>query len=204
MTRTPFRAVLLLLVALAAFAATAGTAAAAKSCGEKVIDDWYGSQSGQLSKTYPIHCYRDALKLIKGRTDIDIYSNANQDITFAMQLAIARGNGKGGPPSSAGVVPTDPRLTDALPSFRGGPDAKNGGHAPPGTPVGGQPTGPKSTGPVTGPLQSSSPSSVPVPAIVLAAVAALLLALGAAAFFARRRQTRRQTLTPRHANGRNP
>ncbi len=204
MTRTPFRLVLLLLVVLAAFAATAGTAVAAKSCGEKVIDDWYGSQSGQLSKTYPVHCYRDALNLIKGRTDIDIYSNAKQDITFAMQLAIARDNRKGGPPS-AGVYSTDPRLTDALPSFRGGPDAKNGGHAPSGTPVGPtSPTGPKSTGPVTGPLQSSSPSSVPLPAIVLAAVAALLLALGAAAFLARRRQTRRQTLTPRHANGRNP
>jgi hypothetical protein len=203
-TRTPFRLVLLLLVALAAFATTAGTAVAAKSCGEKVIDDWYGSQSGQLSKTYPIHCYRQALALIKPRIDLDVYSNAKQDITFAMQLAIARDNGKGGPPSSAGVVPTDPRLTDALPSFRGGPDAKNGGHAPPSAPVGGQPVGPKSTSGVPGVLQSSSPSSVPLPAIVLGAVATLLLALGAAAFLARRRQTRRQTLTPRHANGRNP
>ena len=205
MTRTPFRLLLLLLVALAAFAASAGTAAAAKSCGEKVIDDWYGSPSGQLSKTYPIHCYRDALKLVNNRTDLTVYSNAKQDITFAMQLAIARNNGKGGPPSGGGVYSTNPRLTDALPSFRGGPDAANGGHAPPGSPVGPtSPTGPKNTSPVTAPLQSSSPSSVPIPAIVLGAVAALLLALGGAAFVARRRQTRRQTLTPRHANGRNP
>ncbi len=204
MTRTPFRLVLLLLVALAAFAATAGTAAAKPSCGEKVIDDWYGSQSGQLSKTYPIRCYQQALALIKNRTDLDVYSNAKQDITFAMQLAIARDNGKG-PPSSAGVVPTDPKLVDVLPSFHGGPDAKNGGHAPTGASiVPYHPQGPGHSTPVTGVLQSSSPSSVPVPAIVLGAVAALLLALGAAAFLARRRQTRRQTLTPRHANGRNP
>jgi hypothetical protein len=202
-TRTPFRLVLLFLVALAAFAATAGTAAAAKSCGEKVIDDWYGSKSGQLTKTYPIHCYRQALKLVQNRTDLTVYSNAKQDITFAMQLAIARNNGKGGPPSGAGVYSSDPRLTDALPSFRGGPDAENGGH-PPSSVGPTQPTGPKNTSPLGGPLQSSSPSSVPLPAIILAAIAALLLALGAAAFVARRRQTRRQTLTPRHANGRNP
>jgi hypothetical protein len=201
-TRTPSRLVLLLLVALAAFAATAGTAAAAKSCGEKVIDDWYGSQSGQLSKTYPLHCYRDALNLIKGRTDIDIYTNARQDILFAMQLALARG--KGGPPGARGIT-NDPATADVLPSWRGGPDAANGGHAPGGTSIKPlHPVGPKNTGPVAGVLQSSSPSSVPLPAIVLAAVAALLLALGGAAFVARRRQTRRQTLTPRHANGRNP
>jgi hypothetical protein len=204
-TRTPLRLVLLLFVVLAAFAATAGTAAAAKSCGEKVIDDWYGSQSGQLSRTYPIHCYRDALNLIKHRTDLDVYSNASQDIQFAMQLAIAHDNGKGGPTSSAGVVSSDPRLVDVLPSYHGGPDAKNGGHAPTtASLVPYHPEGPGHSAPLVGPLQSSSPSSVPVPAIVLAAVAALLLALGGAAFVARRRQTRRQTLTPRHANGRNP
>jgi hypothetical protein len=202
-TRTPFRLVLLFLVVLAAFAATAGTAAAKTSCGEKVIDDWYGSKSGQLSKTYPLHCYRDALKIIQGRPDLDVYSNASQDILFAMQLAIARN--KGGPPGGAAAIANDPATADVLPSFHGGPDAKNGGHAPSSTlVVPYHPEGPGHTTPVTAPLQSSSPSSVPLPAIILASIAALLLALGAAAFVARRRQTRRQTLTPRHANGRNP
>jgi hypothetical protein len=203
LTRTPFRLVLLLLVAIAAFAATAGTAAAKTSCGEKVIDDWYGSKTGQLSKTYPLHCYKQALKIIKGRPDLDVYSNASQDILFAMQLAIARG--KGGPPAGTSSVATDPQTADVLPSFHGGPDAKNGGHAPSGTlVVPYHPEGPGHSTPVTNVLQSSSPSSVPIPAIVLGAVAALLLALGGAAFVARRRQSRRQTLTPRHANGRNP
>jgi hypothetical protein len=45
---------------------------------------------------------------------------------------------------------------------------------------------------------------VPVPAIVLGAIAALLLMLGSAAYIARRRQQRRQTFRPRHANGRSP
>jgi len=202
MTRTPFRLVLLLLVAVAAFAGTVGTAAAKTSCGEKVIDDWYGSKTGQLSKTYPLHCYRDALKIIKSRPDLDVYSNASQDILFAMQLVASR---KGGPPGGAAALANDPQTADVLPSWHGGPDAKNGGQAPSSVFVAPfRPTGPKNTTPITGPLQSSSPSSVPLPAIVLAAIAGLLLALGAAAFLARRRQTRRQTLTPRHANGRNP
>jgi hypothetical protein len=63
---------------------------------------------------------------------------------------------------------------------------------------------PTSPGVIPGLLHSSSASSVPLPAIVLGAVAALLLALGSAAYLARRRQLRRQTLRPRHANGRNP
>ncbi len=202
MTRTPFRLVLLLLVAVAAFAATAGTAAARTSCGEKVIDDWYGSKTGQLSKTYPLHCYRDALKIIQGRPDLDVYSNASQDILFAMQLAISRD--KKGPPGGAGAITNDPQTADVLPSWHGGPDAKNGGQAPSSTlVVPYHPEGPGHT-PVNTVLPSSGPSSVPLPAIVLAAIAGLLLALGAAAFVARRRQTRRQTLTPRHANGRNP
>ena len=201
MKRPSLRLAVLPLAVAAAFAATASGAMARSSCGEKVIDDWYGSKSGQLSKTYPLHCYRDALKIIQGRPDLDVYSNASQDILFAMQLAIAHDNGKGGPPDVTSSVDT----ADALPSWRGGPDAKNGGHPPGGTTVVvTKPVGRGNPGGVQGVLQSSSPSSVPLPAIILAAIAALLLALGAAAFLARRRQTRRQTLTPRHANGRNP
>jgi hypothetical protein len=200
--RPTVRLAAVLAVLFASLAATAG-AASAKSCGEQVIDDWYGSKTGQLSKTYPIHCYRDAIKMLKGHPDITIYSSAQQDITRAMQLAIiasrnkGNGSGPGGPTPSLG----DPNL---LPSFRGGPDAKNGGHPPNGvTPVDGGPTKP-STPPVVIPFHSSSPSSVPLPAIILGAIAALLLALGAAAYVARRRHTRRQTLRPRHANGHNP
>jgi hypothetical protein len=203
-TRTPFRLTLLLLLAvLAAFAATAGSAAAKTSCGEKVIDDWYGSKTGQLSKVYPLHCYKQALNIVKNRPDLDVYSNARQDILLAMQLAIARN--KNGPPPGTQQVATDPQTADVLPSWHGGPDAKNGGHAPTSTSVEQyHAAGRNDAGPVASSLQSSSPSSVPLPAIVLAAIAGLLLALGGAAFVARRRQTRRQTLTPRHANGRNP
>ena len=196
------RLVLFLAVAATALAATTCAASAKPSCGQQVIDDWYGSKTGQLSKTYPIHCYRDALKIVGHETDLEVYSNAHNDILRAMQLAIAAGNsgGNGGGPDPTASVET----ADALPSFLGGPDAKNGGHPPTSEEpyaTRGRPT----SGPVVGVLQhGSDPSSVPVPAIVLGAVAALLLALGSAAYIARRRQQRRQTLRPRHANGHNP
>jgi hypothetical protein len=200
--RPAVRLAFLLAVAAAAFAATTGAASAKPSCGQQVIDDWYGSKTGQLSKIYPIHCYRDALKIVGHETDLEVYSNAHSDILRAMQLAIAVGkSGKGGGP---GDPTANVATADALPSFLGGPDAKNGGH-PPASDEPYATRGRPTTGPVVGVLQhGSSPSSVPVPAIVLGAIAALLLMLGSAAYVARRRQQRRQTFRPRHANGRSP
>ena len=109
------RLVVLLVLVAAAFAATAAGAAARTPCGEKVIDDWYGNHLGK--KTYPLHCYRDALKIVASRTDIDVYSNARQDILFALQQAIARNKGGGGPQDPTSSIYT----ADALPSFLGGP-----------------------------------------------------------------------------------
>lgn len=192
---------LLTLVALAAaaLAVTAGAASAGSSCGQQVIDDWYGSKTGQLSKIYPLRCYRQALSTVKNETDLEVYSNARQDIQRAMALAIAVGKqgGGSGPSGPGGKAST---YSTALPSFLGGPDAGYGGHPPEET----QPYPPKSTTPISNALHGSSASSVPLPAIILGAIAALLLALGATAYVARRRQLKRQTFRPRHANGHNP
>jgi hypothetical protein len=197
--RQTLRLALILVVAAAAFAATAGAAAAKTPCGIQVINDWYGSKTGQLRHTYPLHCYRDALKIVQGRTDISLYSNARQDILLALQQAIAFGKGGGG------LGPPDVLTADAVPSFLGGPDATNGGHAPPGDqPLTIRPRAAK-PGPVGIIPTSSSASSVPLPAIVLGAIAVLLLALGSATYLARRRQLRRQTLRPQAESGpRNP
>lgn len=161
----------------------AGTASAATPCGVALINDWY---DGHIDKTYPLHCYKDALKIVGERSDIDIYSNARQDILLALQAAIAagKGGGGGGPDGYLGSTET----ADAFPSFLGGPNAGNGGRG----------TG---DGPVTiskvstkGPLPeiintgNSSASSVPLPAIVLGSIAVLLLVLGLAAYIARRRR----------------
>lgn len=199
MKRPSLRLAVLPLAVAAAFAATASGAMARSSCGEKVIDDWYGNHLGK--KTYPLHCYRDALKIVASRTDIDVYSNARQDILFALQQAIARNKGGGGPQDPTSSIYT----ADALPSFLGGPDAKNQGHSPasvePYTVI---PRHTSNAGPITDVLHSSSASSVPLPAIVLGAIAGLLLVLGGAAYVARRRQLRRQTLRPQPETGQNP
>jgi hypothetical protein len=192
--RQTVRLVAILAAVAAALAATTGAASAKPSCGQQVIDDWYGSTTGQLSRIYPIRCYRDALKIVGHETDLEVYSNARSDIQRAMALAIALGKNGGGPDGGSSD-------STVLPSFLGGPDAKNGGHPPTST----EPYPPKDdSGPISNALHSSSASSVPVPAIVLGGIAALLLALGSAAYLARRRQLRRQTLRPRHANGPNP
>src|SRR5262249_13487133 len=180
----------------AAAAVTAGSAAA-RSCGVAVIDDWYGSKNGRLSKVYPRHCYADAIKIIEDRPDIDIYTNAKQDILLALQQAIAAGKGGKGP--GGGAPPSDPATADALPSFLGGPNAKAGGQSSE------QPitikTSARPRKPVDSVLGTDSASSVPLPAIVLGSVAALLLALGSAAFIARRRQQRRHQLRPQAQSG---
>jgi hypothetical protein len=192
--RQTARLALLLALTVAAFAATAGAASTKTSCGEKVINDWYGSKSGRLSHTYPLHCYRDALKIIKHETDILVYSNARQDILVAMQLAIASGKGGGG------LGPPDALTYDAYPSFYGGPDARHGGDAPTGDrPLTIRPTEVSNNNPAFAILHNSNPSSVPLPAIVLGSIAILLLALGSAAYLVRRRQTRRQRFRPQTA-----
>jgi hypothetical protein len=195
--RLTLRLAFLLVIAAAAFAATAGVASAKTSCGQKVFDDWYGSPTGQLRHVYPLNCYRDALKIVSKLTDIDVYSNAQQDILFALQQAIALGKG-GGPQDPTSSIYT----ADAAPSFLGGPDKKHGGHAPPGTvPITIQPKTVPTKTPISVLFHSSSASSVPLPAIVLGAIAVLLLMLGSAAYLARRRQLRRQTFRPQPESG---
>jgi hypothetical protein len=183
--RLPFRLAVVLVAVTAAFAVTAG-AASAKSCGEQVIDDWYGGSLGK--HVYAIHCYQDALKIVAARTDISVYSNARQDILYALQAALAaHKRGLGTSPDVTSNIVT----ADALPSFLGGPDAKNGGAAPSSDrPVTVKPRVLQNSNPISNVLRSSSASSVPLPAIVLGAIALLLLAAGGAAYIARRRQLR--------------
>lgn len=192
--RPPLRLALLLIVAAAAFAGTAGAASAKTPCGVQVIDDWYGGKLGR--HVYKLSCYRDALTIVSHTADISIYSNARQDILLALQAAISRGGGSG--PDVTGSLVT----ADALPSFLGGPDAKHGGHPPPGLePLTLQPRPVPPKSPIGVLFHASSASSVPLPAIVLGAIAVLLLALGSAAYLARRRQLRRQTFRPQAESG---
>ena len=77
----------------AATSASEIASAAANPCRNKVFNDWY--QDGRIASTYPMACYRDALKHIP--LDADIYSSLKDDIRAALQAAIRRSHGLSAP-----------------------------------------------------------------------------------------------------------
>jgi hypothetical protein len=60
--------------------------AAAKSCSQRVIDDW--TQHGELTHTYSIQCLRAALDAVP--EDLRDYSNITDDIQAALQAQLTR------------------------------------------------------------------------------------------------------------------
>ena len=161
---------LLLLLAFLALLASAGPAAA-KSCGAKVIDDWF---DGRIDGTYPLHCYDDAIEQLP--RDVRDYSSAKEDIERALQ---ARLRGETTPPNTAETTPNDGTDTTQVVPPGGdssGPTSGDDPEAiPPGTPAG------------------ENASSIPLPLLLLAGLALLLVAGGAAGYIVRRVQARRVT-----------
>lgn len=68
---------------------SAAAAPSSTPCWKRLVNDWY---DGHIDNRYPIPCYRQALGHLP--EDVSTYSSARDDITQAMQLAIA---GKGPP-----------------------------------------------------------------------------------------------------------
>jgi hypothetical protein len=164
--------ILLLALTAAAMAVPAGAHAAAP-CRDQIYNEWYGS--GKISTTYPIECYRDALKHVP--TDARIYSNLSGDIKAALQAAIARNDhpsGGSGGPTAVGSGP--PPAT--------GPHQVKGRSATRTRPTAASP--PRSDSPslrpqpvAVAPLASTSGGGgVPTPILVLGAVAILLALAG--------------------------
>ena len=169
-------AALLALVAAALLATAPAASAKAKTCGEKVVDDWYGD--GRVDEVFPTHCYLDAIRSLP--VDVKDYSNAEEDIRRA--LAYARQH-KPDPGPTGGPAPTD----------SGG----SVGAGPTTDPVD-DPTVPSVTTDDPGSdtlatpgVDTSGPSSVPIPLLILGGLALLLLAAGGAGYLSRRSQARR-------------
>jgi hypothetical protein len=163
---------LLLLFGLLTLLASAGPATAAKSCGEKVIDDWF---DGRIDGTYPLHCYDDAIEQLP--RDVRDYSSAKEDIERALQHRL---RGEPNPPNTdPSTDPTETTETTGVPpSSDDGPGATQGDDPtalPPGTAAG------------------ENAGSVPLPLLLLAGLALLLIAGGAAGYIVRRVQARRVT-----------
>jgi hypothetical protein len=171
--RTSRRILLSLLAAivgLTLLVAAPPAGAAAKPCARAVVDDWYGD--GRVDKIFPLHCYQEAIRSLP--VDVLDYSNAKEDILRALQFA--RQNKPDPGPTGVGGTPTG---TDG-----GGATSGPGDPNDPGDPSGGEN--------VASPVDTSGPSSVPIPLLILGGLALLLLAAGGAGYLSRRAQARRE------------
>jgi hypothetical protein len=172
-------AALLALVAAALLATAPAASAKAKTCGEKVVDDWYGD--GRVDEVFPTHCYLDAIRSLP--VDVKDYSNAEEDIRRALAYAQQH---KPDPGPTGGPAPTD---TGSGPV--GEPPTTTGDDPveDPTVPI--DTTDPGGDTLATPGVDTSGPSSVPIPLLILGGLALLLLAAGGAGYLSRRSQARR-------------
>jgi hypothetical protein len=167
--------VFLLILAVAALAPFApSTAGAAVPCRDRIYNDWY--HDGKIATTYPIACYRDAIKKVP--TDAREYSSLLDDIRSAMQGALARLSGHTKVPAQVGTGGGAKSPRSELSSTKVFPPT----HDPPHVQVNSTlPTSTLAAGTTTG-------SGVPVPLLVLGGLALVLAAVGAAGVIAKRRR----------------
>jgi hypothetical protein len=172
------RPLIVLATLLAVAAGTALTSAPAadakaKTCAEQIVADWYGD--GRVDKIFPLHCYQEAIRSLP--VDVLDYSNAKEDILRA--LAFARQD-KPDPGPSGTSTDTTGTGEDGGPTATG-PDGGPGG---PGS--GGEETS------ASDDVDTSGPSSLPIPLLILGGLALLLHAAGGAGYLSRRAQARRE------------
>jgi len=165
--------VVLAVLALAAPAPAASTS----DCAKQVIADWFDNT--RIDRIYPLHCYREAVKILP--VDVRDYSSAREDILRALAYAQQGKQDPGDPGSGTGNGSTDGNGTGT--GNGNGADPGSGPTTDPGG-TDGDPVDPL-------PVDTSGPSAVPIPLIVLAGIAGLLLVLGAAGYFTRRAAERR-------------
>jgi hypothetical protein len=160
-----FVVLLVLAATTVAALAVASPASAATPCGKKVLADWF--DNGRIDRLYPLNCYEEGIDAIP--SDLRDYADAEEIITRALQAALNGNLAPGG---------ADPSPDDENPGFDGGP----GGNSDPDDPDG-------SGNPQAAPgVDTSSPSSVPIPLLVLGGMSLALLAAGGLGYLSRRRQ----------------
>jgi hypothetical protein len=155
------------IVVLATLALIAPSAAMASACGDRVLEDWW--DNNRIDRVYPVQCYRDAIDSIPD--DLRDYANVEEVITRALNQVL-NGDGPSGPSGPGGPeeTPVD-RTADPNP---GGEDPAE----------------------VLDNVDSSSPSSIPIPLLLLAAMSLLLLGAGGLGYLSRRRNAEAVDETP--------
>jgi len=165
---------ILVVVAAAAAASFGVSTAHASACSSALIRDWYND--GRIDGTYPVHCYREALKDIP--EDQLVYGSLRDDLTRALQLVVATHHGH--------ITPN----TMIPPSGGGGSGPSSGD----GSSSGSHDKGffnwlAKKVGP-------NSANSVPIPLLVLGGLALALVAAAAVSYGARRYQAKKASSDP--------
>jgi hypothetical protein len=170
------RLVLLALVAGAVI--LPGTANASAPCRDRIYNDWY--KDGKIASTYPLACYRDAIKHVP--RDADIYSSLKDDIRSALQAAEERAQGKRVPTSVGHGLPTQAASEVKNASIVKRTPTKTGtAKTPPAhTPAPDPKSRPTTTLASAAPASTTSSSSgLPVPILILGGLALVLAATGA-------------------------
>jgi cobalamin biosynthesis Mg chelatase CobN len=171
MRRLVLLAVLAGAVVLAAL--VPATAKAAVPCRDRIYSDWY--RHGKIASTYPLACYRDAIKHVPN--DAAIYSSLKDDIQSALQAAIERSHGKT-VPAEVGhglVTPVSSEVKSASVVKTSTNSATDSSSSGPST----APVSQTQTIHAASSATSSGSSGLPVPILVLGGLALLLAAVGA-------------------------
>ena len=171
---------LILAVVLAALAAGARVETAdakiESDCARALIHDWY--VDGRVDRTYPIRCYRAALRDIP--EDQIVYGTLREDLTRALQSVIRSNDG-----DVDGNTPVPGAGGD-----NGDGTSGSGG------------SGDDDEGWITSLARKLGPDtadSIPVPLLVLGGLALLLMAAAGVSFLARRTQAKRASNPPPNA-----
>ena len=154
-------AAVLVLSAVAALA-TATPASAATACGKKVLADWF--DNGRIDRLYPLDCYEEAIDAIPD--DLRDYADAEDVITRALQAALRGELDPGGRDPTPGE--DDPTESGGSGDGSSGPGNSDNPQAAPG-------------------VDTSGPSSIPIPLLVLGGMSLALLAAGGLGYLSRRR-----------------
>ena len=166
--------VALLALALAAGAAltTTSPAHAATPCGKKVLADWF--DNGRIDRLYPLNCYEEAIDAIPD--DLRDYADAEDVITRALQAALRGEFAPGG---------VDPTPNDDEVSGSGGSNGSSGGSGS--GDDGSSGSGSGDSAQAAPDVDTSGPSSIPIPLLVLGGMSLALLAAGGLGYLSRRR-----------------
>ena len=150
-----------------------GGAATQSKCGSELLNDYVAD--GRIDRTYPVHCYHEALARIPA--DLDVYGSARQDLTRALLgvTAIKPGGGGGGGSSSGGSAPPVGPNTPVPSQTSTTPSKKDEGFL----------------NTLAHKLGPGNASSIPLPLLILAGVGLLLVAAAGASYTARWVQARR-------------